>query len=74
MSHDKNGTPLKEGDKVLVEFDVKEVSANADFCNCKCETTLPMLPGTQPVTIWFNTKQVLLLQKAIEPEQEVAAE
>lgn len=66
MSHDKNGTPIKAGDIVTVEFEVKEVSATEDYCNCKSETVIPMFPGTQPLVVWFNAKQVLLTRKAPE--------
>lgn len=37
--HDRNGTPLKRGDIVLVEAVVTEVSAHDDYCNVSIETT-----------------------------------
>ena len=33
MPHDKNGDLLKIGDKVLVEFEVKEINTSPDYCN-----------------------------------------
>ena len=66
MSHDKNGTLIQAGDRVTVEFEVLDVSATEDFCNCKCYSVIPMLPGTSPVMCWFNANQVLLTQKKAE--------
>jgi len=31
--HDKNGTPLKVGDKVMIPATIVEVQAHPDFCN-----------------------------------------
>ncbi len=31
--HDKNGKPVKEGDKVLIEAVIEKTFATEDFCN-----------------------------------------
>lgn len=67
MSHDKNGTPIKAGDIVTVEFEVKQVSPDGEFCNCTLESTIPMPGNGVPTTLGaINAKQVLLVQKATE--------
>lgn len=36
--HDKNGNPLKKGDKVLIEAVITETYATDEFCNIQCQT------------------------------------
>lgn len=40
MPHDKNGTLLNVGDRVTVEFEVKEIHMADDYCN-----TTVVIPG-----------------------------
>lgn len=60
MAHDRNGTPLKAGDRVTVELIVRSVSPNADACNVTLETPKPMPPGGVENCMTINTKQTLL--------------
>ena len=66
--HDRSGNPLKKGDRVIIEFEIEELSGVEDYCNCKCKSVIPMLPGDQPVTVWFNTKQTELCPWASDTE------
>lgn len=69
MSHDKNGTLLKAGDIVTVEFEVTGVFQDADpnFCNCNLKSVLPMPGnGVHSTLSAINTKQVLLVNRAKE--------
>lgn len=43
--HDKNGKPLKIGDKVRLVGEITSVSANPDYCNCT--VTSPYNPPAQ---------------------------
>lgn len=36
--HDKNGTPLKVGDVVMIPAKITSLSAGEDFCNVAVET------------------------------------
>lgn len=63
MSHDKNGTLLKVGDKVTVEFEVKEINTSPDYCN----TTL-VIPGEHgpynvTSTLIVNAKQTTKVEE-----------
>lgn len=43
MCYDKNGTPLRVGDKVMVEFQVlSSTKSNEDHCDLVLETVLPL--------------------------------
>jgi hypothetical protein len=67
MSHDKNGTPIKAGDLVVVECKVVSVTPDQDFCNLTLESLLAMPGNGVKMTIAaINAKQVLLTQKAQE--------
>lgn len=44
MPHDVNGVELKVGDRVTIEFEVKEVYLTEDFCNLKLRSMLSMPP------------------------------
>lgn len=59
MPHDKNGAPLKVGDKVTVECEVTSVQPGTDYCNLSVKTVEPMHPGKEATTITLNTKQVV---------------
>lgn len=67
MSHDKNGTPIKAGDIVTLELEVKSINGDENYCCLEAETTLAM-PGNglKNQIHALSTKQVLLVQKAAE--------
>jgi len=56
--HDINGAVLKEGDRVLVEMKVLNVSADQDFCNVNLETVHAMPGNGVQSTMVLNAKQV----------------
>ena len=56
--HDRNGKPLKVGDKVNVPCIVTAVQPGAEYCNLTVETEEPMFPTQNKNTITFNSKQV----------------
>lgn len=60
--HDKNGHPLKVGDRVTVEFEIVEVAATEEFCNANLKTVEPMYPSDRRDSYWLNTKQTVKVQ------------
>ena len=59
--HDHNGTPLKVGDKVMVEFLVKEVHATEEYCNLTLESVYGRLPDDKKEDcIGLNSHVVVL--------------
>jgi len=60
MPHYENGTEVKVGDKVSVEFEVTSIGISEDFCNAvlfiKHEG-----PHKVGVTLSLNTKQLILV-------------
>lgn len=42
--HDRNGTPLKKGDIVLIEAEITDLHPNEDYCNVSLKT----LDGRRP--------------------------
>jgi hypothetical protein len=64
--HDKNGTPIKVGDRVTVEFQVKDTSAAEDYCNVFVETVEPFWPdANRRDSQWINAKQCVLVPAGI---------
>jgi hypothetical protein len=63
--HDRNGTPLKVGDVVLVEARVAEVYESADYCNARLDVGFEKEHGPDNVTgsITVNTRQVVLARR-----------
>ena len=59
--HDHNGTPLKVGDRVMVEFVVKQVHATEEFCNLTLESVHGRLPDEQKETAVINSHVAVLL-------------
>lgn len=64
--HDKNGTPIKKGDVVLVEALIVETYATPDYCNVQLRIGYDKPHGADNVVsgVTLNAKQVLLLKKA----------
>jgi hypothetical protein len=64
--HDKNGKPLKKGDRVMVEAEILETSAGIEFCNVQIKITeKDQEHGPHNVTsnIWVNAKQTVLIEQ-----------
>lgn len=61
--HDRNGTALKVGDKVMLQGTIVEVQAHADYCNA----TVLLLPmrgsGGRDEREVVNTAQVVLVER-----------
>jgi len=68
MAHDRNGTPLKAGDRVTVELIVRSISPNVDACNVTLATPEPLPPGGVSNCFTINTKQTLLHTAAPAPQ------
>jgi hypothetical protein len=59
MPHDKNGNPLKVGDRVDIPCIITGISAGDDYCNCIVETTEKMAPEYKYTNTYsLNTKMV----------------
>lgn len=59
MPHDKDGKEIKVGDRVTIEFEVKEVHMTENFCNVNLRSVIPMPPyNDQFLTVAaVNTRQ-----------------
>lgn len=61
--HDRNGTPLKVGDAVMLPAEIIEVQTHPDYCNA----TVRLLPmrgsGGRPEKMVVNTAQVVLIER-----------
>ncbi len=62
--HDKNGNPIKKGDKVIVEAVVLETYATDTFCNVQLGIGRDAEHGEYNVqgTLTLNAKQVELIE------------
>lgn len=59
MPQDKNGTELKTGDVVTMEFVVKYVYLGVEYSNITLESVESLYPGeTKTMLTSVNTKQV----------------
>ena len=63
--HDANGTPVKKGDKVLIEAVISDTYAAPDYCNVtlKIGADKPHGPDNVQSSVTLNTRQVLLYRK-----------
>jgi hypothetical protein len=48
MPHDKSTQLLAVGDHVTMEFVIKSITSNEDYCNCSLESVIPIHPGSVP--------------------------
>lgn len=66
--HDKNGTPLKKGDKVFLvsEIEITDLHAGADFCNVTVKIGGEKPHGADNIqsVLTLNTRQLVLAEKA----------
>jgi hypothetical protein len=60
--HDKNGTPLRNGDTVLIEATIIELLAADDYCNVSLETVAGRRPDGQKERIYAINTGVLVLK------------
>ena len=62
--HDKNGTELKKGDRVLIEAEIVELSTGSDYCNVTVETVTGRRPdGAKERVSAINTGVLTLLER-----------
>lgn len=66
--HDRNGTALKKGDKVLIPAIIKDVSATEDYCNVTLETEHGRRPDGAKENIYAINTGVVVLLEAAPPE------
>lgn len=64
--HDRNGTPLKKGDVVIVEAVIGDTYATPDYCNVTLKIGFDKPHGPDNVTssVTLNSRQVLLYKLA----------
>ena len=73
MPHYRDGSPVLEGDIVLVRAKVKTVYQAEDYCNVMLETLLPMHPDrNHGDSITLNTKQVDFVSRALVAPQPIS--
>ncbi len=64
--HDKNGKPLKKGDRVTVEAEIIETYATDEFCNVQLrigEKDQEHGPFNVQATATVNAKQTVLIEE-----------
>lgn len=62
--HDRNGTPLKVGDVVLIEATVDSLSPGEDYCNVSLRTTNGRRPdGNKEYISAINTGVLVLIKR-----------
>lgn len=60
MPHDANGRLVEVGQRVAVEFEVREVNSSPDYCNCTLVIPGEHGPDNVVSTLVVNTKQVVI--------------
>lgn len=63
--HDKNGKPLKKGDRVTIEAEITETYATDEFCNVQLkvgEKDQEHGPHNVTATVTVNAKQTVLIE------------
>ena len=63
--HDLNGTPLKVGDRIKIEYVITSVSPGPDYCNISAQSLHPRKPDAQPEHFSGNSA-VAVLEKAAQ--------
>lgn len=62
--HDRNGSPLKKGDRVLIEGVITDLYAGEDYCNVAVETLAGRRPDNEKEHISsVNTGVLTLLER-----------
>jgi hypothetical protein len=64
--HDVNGTPIKKGDRVLIEAIIRDTYAAPDFCNIVLAIGGDKPHGADNITssVTLNSRQVLLFKRS----------
>lgn len=62
--HDRNGTPLKVGDRVMVEGVITNLSESTpDYCNVTVQSIVGRRPDSQKEALCINTGVLALLSR-----------
>lgn len=64
--HDKNGKPLKKGDRVTVEAEILETSSGVEYCTVHLKVSEKGEdhgPHNVISQIWVNAKQTTLTEE-----------
>jgi hypothetical protein len=64
MPHDKNGTELKVGDKVLIRGTVKSIQPTPDYCNVTVESDEGRKPDDAKETYCTNAAVLERVEEA----------
>ncbi len=65
--HDRNGTPLQVGDRVLIEGTVTALAGGEDYCNVTVQTLAGRRPdGAKETFHAINTGVVSLVERPAE--------
>ncbi|MGH2903914.1 MAG: hypothetical protein ACRDK7_10070 [Solirubrobacteraceae bacterium] len=64
--HDRNGTALKVGDVVSIEFEINSVSPGEDYCNVSARSVLGRKPDGQKEYFSGNAAVCTLQRRAPE--------
>jgi len=61
--HDRNGTPLKKGDKIMIEYIITGIISGEGYCNISARSVLGRKPDGEREYFSGNTAVVLLVEK-----------
>lgn len=65
--HDRNGTPLKVGDVITVEYQITSVSPGPDYCNITAQSIDGRKPDGLKECFSGNSAVAVLQIRANEP-------
>ena len=71
--HDKNGVPLKKGDRVLIEAIITDLNPSEDYCNVTLETASGRRPDGAKERISAINTGVLIAASSVIPALEFYA-
>lgn len=66
--HDRNGNPLKVGDKVTIEAVITNLCPTPDYCNVTVETVHPRKPDGHKECITLNTAVMERVGRVIDAD------
>lgn len=61
--HDRNGTPLQVGDRIMIEYEITAVSPGPDYCNISAKSHLTRKPDNTPEFFSGNSAVCVLLRR-----------
>lgn len=66
MSHDRNGTPLRVGDKIMIEYVITDIQPTEDYCNITALNIAGRKPDGEPEYFSGNAAVTTLVQRLSE--------